>query len=149
MGEATGVAVQTARTATVASKVWGLLPFARGEQIERLFGGNLPKSYPVVDRFDFATGVATSIKSILDLNAPTYQNAAALTSRLNSYVNSVAGFQGANFADVPINASQITARQLELAIPSGGMSAAQQAAINAAVLRARSMSVNLIVTPVP
>ena len=148
MGEATGVAVQTARTATVASKVWGLLPFARGEQIERLLGGNLPKSYPVIDRFDFATGVATSIKSI-DLNAPTYQNAAALTSRLNSYVNSVAGFQGANFADVPIDASQITARQLELAIPSGGMSAAQQAAINAAVLRARSMSVNLIVIPVP
>ena len=148
MGEATGVAVQTARTATVASKIWGLVPFARGQQIEQLLGHNLPQNFPVIDRFDFATGVATSIKSI-DLNAPTYQNAAALTSRLNSYVNSVAGFQGASLGDFDIRASQITARQLQLAIPSGGMSAAQQAAINAAVLRARSMDVNLIVTPVP
>jgi RHS repeat-associated protein len=148
MGEATGVAVQTARTATVASKVWGLVPFARGQQIEQLLGHNLPQNFPVIDRFDFATGVATSIKSI-DLNAPTYQNAAALTSRLNSYVNSVAGFDGARLGVFDIDASQITARQLQLAIPSGGISAAQQAAINAAMLRARSMGVNFIVTPVP
>lgn len=145
VGEATSVVAQTVRA---SSGVWDLNPFARGQQIEQMLGGNLPRSYPVIDRFDSATGVATSIKSI-DLNAATYQNAAALTSRLNSYVNSVAGFNGAHFADVPINAADITARQLQLAIPSGSISAVQQAAINAAVARAQSMGVNFIVTPVP
>jgi hypothetical protein len=148
MGEVSSIAARTARTATVASRVWDLAPFARGQQIEQMLGGNLPRSFPVIDRFDRATGVATSIKSI-DLNAATYQNAATLTSRLNGYVNSVAGFNGANLAGFDIRASQITARQLQLAIPSGGISAAQQAAINAAVLRARSMGVNFIVTPIP
>jgi len=146
MGEVSSVVARTARTATVASRVWDLAPFARGQQIERMLGGNLPGNFPVIDRF--ANGVATSIKSI-DLNAATYQNAATLTSKLNGYVNSVAGFNGETWANVEISASQITARQLQLAIPSGGISAAQQAAINAAVLRARSMGVNFIVTPIP
>ena len=111
-------------------------------------GANLPGNFPTIDTFDFANGTATSIKSI-DLNAASYQNTATLTSRLNSYVNSVAGFNGADWADVNIGASQITTRQLQLAIPPGSASAAQQAAINAAAARAQTMGVNFIVTPVP
>ncbi len=47
-----------------------------------------------------------------------------------------------------INASEITARQLQLAYPSGSMSAAQQAAIGAAAARAEGLGVNLVTTPV-
>jgi hypothetical protein len=114
--------------------------------IESQLGGNLPASFPVIDQF--ANGTATSIKSI-DLTATTYQNAAALSSRLNGYVDAAAGFNGASWGGVSIDASQITARQLQLAIPSGSASAAQQAAINAAAARAQGMGVNFIVTPIP
>jgi hypothetical protein len=131
-----------------SGSVWNLGWGSRGFTIEQQLGGNLPASFPVIDSFDFASGTATSIKSI-DLSAASYQNTAILTSRLNSYVDSVAGFNGANWADVDIQASQITARQLNLAIPSGSASAAQQAAINAAAARAQGMDVNLIVTPIP
>ncbi|WP_442869484.1 hypothetical protein [Bradyrhizobium sp. CCBAU 11434] len=109
-------------------------------------GANLPSSFPVIDRF--ASGTATSIKSI-DLNAATYQNIGSLTSRLNGYVDAVANFNGATFAGTEIRSSQITARQLQLAIPSTGPSAAQQAAIDAATTRAQSLGVGIVVTTVP
>jgi hypothetical protein len=114
--------------------------------IEAQLGGNLPAGFPVIDRF--ANGVATSIKSI-DLNAATYQNLGALSSRLNSYVDAVAGFNGAVRAGQEINAAQITARQLQLVIPSSSASAAQQTVINAAAARAQGMGVKFIVTPFP
>jgi RHS repeat-associated protein len=136
------------QTATAASSVWDLNPFARGQAIEQTLGANLPGNFPTIDTFDSASGTATSIKSI-DLNAASYQNTATLTSRLNGYVNSVAGFNGANWAGVSIDSSEITARQLQLAIPPGSASAAQQAAINAAAARAQTMGVNFITTPVP
>jgi RHS repeat-associated protein len=126
--------------------VWSLGPGPRGLAIEAQLGGNLPASFRVIDRFE--NGVATSIKSI-DLNAATYQNAQALGSRLNSYVDRLAGFNGASRAGQVIDASQIAARQLQLAIPPGSASAAQQAVINAAATRAQGMGVNFIVTPFP
>jgi RHS repeat-associated protein len=130
------------------SGVWDLNPFARGRSIEQTLGANLPGNFPIIDSFDFATGTATSIKSI-DLTAASYQNTSALASRLNSYVDSVAGFNGETWAGVNIDASQITARQLQLAIPPGSASAAQQAVIDAVAARAQNMGVNFILTPVP
>ncbi|WP_214073231.1 RHS repeat-associated core domain-containing protein [Mucilaginibacter sp. dw_454] len=90
--------------------------FSRGLDIEGALGGNLPKNFPVIDRF--ANGVATSIKSI-DLTAQTYQNASNLMSRLKGYVNSVAKFEGNNFGGFRINASEITSRELNIAIQDG------------------------------
>jgi hypothetical protein len=133
------------RGATGAS-VWALGWATRGQAIERSLGGNLPSSFPVIDKF--VDGTATSIKSI-NLNAATYQNINSLTSRLNGYVDAVANFNGASFSGTVIDSSQITARQLQLAIPSTGVSAGQQAAINAAATRAQSLGVGLTVTPVP
>jgi hypothetical protein len=69
--------------------------------------------------------------------------------RTRPLVNSVAAFPGANYAGVSIDAAQITARQLQLAIPEGSATAAQQAAINAAAARAQAMGINFIVTPIP
>jgi filamentous hemagglutinin len=72
------------------SSVWDLSPFARGQSIEQTLGANLPQNFPVIDKFNWDTGVATSIKSI-DLTAPSYQNMSTLSNTLNGYVNSVAG----------------------------------------------------------
>ena len=120
-------------------------PLARGRAVEQAWE-NLPSNFPTIDRF--ANGVATSIKSI-DLNAATYQDAAALTSKVNGYVDSVAGFNGRVLANRTINAADVTVRQLQLAVPPGGMSAAQQAVIRAATTRAQGMGVQVIVTPYP
>jgi RHS repeat-associated protein len=126
--------------------VWGLGWAARGQQIEAALGANLPSSFPVIDRF--TNGIATSIKS-MDLGATTYQSIGSLASKLNSYIDAVAGFAGARFGGAAVDASQITARELQLAIPTGGASAAQQAALNAAASRAAGVGVNLTVTPFP
>jgi filamentous hemagglutinin len=130
------------------SSVWDLSPFARGQSIEQTLGANLPQNFPVIDKFNWDTGVATSIKSI-DLTAPSYQNMSTLSSTLNGYVNSVAGFSGQNWAGISINANQITGLQLQLAIPEGTASAAQQAMINATATRAQGLGVGFIVTPMP
>ena len=132
--------------ATTGTSVWATGWATRGQAIEQSLGANLPCSFPVIDKF--VGGTATSIKSI-DLNAATYQNISSLTSRLNGYVDAVANFNGARFFGTVINSSQIGARQLQLAIPSTGASAAQQAAINAAATRAQSLGVGFVVTTVP
>lgn len=108
--------------------VWSLVPVERGLRIETILGGNLPRSFPVIDRF--AGGVATSIKSV-DLSAATYQTTSRLSSRLNTYVDSIANFRGTNFAGVQIAASDITARSLVIAVPAGAGTAAQQRALRA------------------
>jgi RHS repeat-associated protein len=125
--------------------VWDLNPLARGRAIEQSVGANLPSNFPIID--GFANGVATSIKS-LDLGAATYQDTTTLSRTINGYVDSVAAFNGRTWAGVTVDASQITARQLQLAVPTAG-SAAQQAVISAAVSRAQGLGVQLIVTPFP
>jgi hypothetical protein len=127
------------------------MPFLRGEAIERALGQNLPRTFPVIDRF--SGGLATSIKSI-DLAAKTYQIPGKLRGTLASYVNSLARFDGATLGNVAVGArfggQPIAARQLQVAIPSNyTMSAAQQAAIQAVAQDARSRGINFVVTQVP
>jgi hypothetical protein len=128
--------------------VWNLGWAARGKSIEQALGRSpdLHYAYPTIDRF--SNGVATSIKSI-DLSAPTYQDTRRLAATLNKLVDDVAAFRGGHFAGVRIHQSQIAARELQLAVPSGRVSSAQQAALDAAATRARSVGVGLIVTPFP
>jgi filamentous hemagglutinin len=130
------------------ASVWDLGPGPRGLAIETQLGGNLPAGFPVIDVFD--NGAATSIKSI-NLNASTYQNTQALNSRLNGYIDSLANWQGQTtpYSNVLINPGDVTSKTLQIAVPQGSMSAAQQAVFNAAAQRAQSAGINLTVTPVP
>lgn len=127
---------------------WKLLPFARGTAIETQLGANLPRGFPVIDRFQ--NGVATSIKSI-KLSAPTYQDAATLARTVKRYVDRVAAYQGQvrPWGGVTIQPGQITARELQLAIPGGNIPAAQQAVLNTAAQRAQRLGVQLTVIPIP
>jgi len=132
--------------AETTGSVWDMNPFARGREIERLFGANLPSNFPTFDRF--ANGVATSIKSI-DLGAASYQNAATLARTLDGYVDSVAAFNRTTpWAGATVDPALITTRQLQLVVP-GAETSAQQALINAAASRAQGMGVQFIVTPFP
>ena len=106
---------------------------------------NLPGNFPTIDRF--VGGVATSIKS-LDLNAATYQNAATLTRQVTGYIDSVAGFRGAQWAGAEVNASQITGRALDLAIPGAGSPAQQQALARLVKYgQSKGVAVNLVEFP--
>jgi hypothetical protein len=88
---AAGETAAAVGAAEAASQAWKLGWAARGNYFSEQLGANLPAAFPVIDRW--VDGVATSIKSI-DLTAATYQDATRLTYRLNSYIDSMATYDG-------------------------------------------------------
>ena len=131
-----------------AQSVWKFDPFRRGAEIETKLGGRSPSlayNFPGIDRFE--NGVATSMKSI-DLHAKTYQDIGALTSKVQGYVNGLANWQGAKMGGVEITSSQITARELALAIPQGATQA-QLAALQQLQQWASTVGVTVNITIVP
>jgi len=133
-------AAATAATAATTASPWALPALQRGQAIHRMLGANLPPNFPGIDRF--INGVATSIKT-LDLNAATYQNIGALTSKVQGYINALANFQHAQLGQHVIKANQISSRVLELVIPPG----ATQAQL-AALQQLQQYAANLGVTVV-
>jgi hypothetical protein len=126
--------------------VWNLGPATRGRIIEQALGHNLPANFRIIDRFG-DDGIATSIKSV-DLRAVTYHRTRTLERKLRGFINQVAGFNGARYAGREITARQIQGRALDLAIPSSGTSAQQQAISSAVAYgRSRGVTVNVIVYP--
>lgn len=113
-------------------------PVVRGVALEQAYGGNLPPYFPVIDRF--VDGVATSIKSI-DLSANSYQSMSALTATMTRYINKLSTFAGAARMGATVRGPEITARTLEVIVPSGSATAAQQAVINAAVQYGQTVGV--------
>lgn len=122
--------------------VWRLHPFDRGRVIEVIAsrGKNnlLPSNFPTIDTF--LNGVANSIKSI-DLASQTYQDISKLTSVLDKYVDNVASYLGqpTPWAGRTIRASEITSREVTLAIPSTATTP-QLSAIQAAANRAANLA---------
>jgi hypothetical protein len=110
------------------SPAWELGWAKRGQFINAKFGDPaFPDNYPVIDKIP--DGIATSVKSI-DLNAPTYQNDISLANRLLEYVEKARDFDGTNWGGTDVKADQITGRAIQLIIPKGSMTAAQQAVID-------------------
>lgn len=141
---ARGLAPATETAAGAASEFWKLGWAARGAAIHEAVGANLPFGFKGID--NFASGIATSIKT-LDLNAATYQDAGRLTYRLNNYIRKLAEFDGATYGEQTVNASDITSRILNVAVPKGSMTATQKTAIDTAIERAKDAGVILKITP--
>ena len=135
---------QTAKTCQDAS-VWILKPFQRGIEIENQLGRSpeLVQNFPVIDKF--TNGVVTSYKSI-DLAARTYQNISTLTWKVQSYVTTLANWQGASWAGFNINLQMISSRELILAIPPNATQIQMQAILNIIVWAQRLGVVMKIVT---
>jgi hypothetical protein len=109
------------------SGAWDLDPFQRGHAIEEALGHNTPtNNYPVIDRWNAAGGVGTSIKSI-DINTRGYQNLSQLRSTIRGYINDLRGFNGTNHGGLDTT-NRIRTRELEIAIPNAP-TAAQQTVI--------------------
>lgn len=110
----------------------------RGNDLEEKYGGpgGLPPNYPVIDRF--WNGIAASWKSI-DLRAGTYTSPARLMSRLNSYLDKLDGFEGAEWGGEEILPERIKGKSLNVVIPKGSMTSTQRSVFNAAQSRAQKM----------
>lgn len=142
-----GVAGATKSLSALADRLakspWPMGPSPRGFTIEARLGGNLPPSFPTIDRWNQATGVATSIKSV-NLGAKTYQDASKLRRLLEKYVDKMANFNGARFNGARVDMLDINVRELHVATPRGA--SAEQAAVLAAMQGyASSRGVTLIV----
>jgi filamentous hemagglutinin len=129
------------------SSPWNLPPLERGKAIEQLLpsiglGRTLAPNFPKIDRF--VNGVAGSIKSI-DLRLPTYQNMAALASKLQGYINDVANFQGYGIVRMTVD----TGRELILAYPAGAGTPEQWSVLNRMYAIALEAGVVLKVVPIP
>jgi hypothetical protein len=124
--------------------VWSLDTLQRGWAIEKLIGrGSLLRDlpgFPTIDRFE--NGIATSIKSI-DLGTRTYQNIGALTTRVQGYINELAGFTDDSYGGVTIYNAMIRGRELILAIPRNA-SAEQMKALQKLAADAVNQGVNLV-----
>jgi hypothetical protein len=128
------------------NSIWNVLPpTARGGAIEQMLGANLPRTFPVIDRF--LNGVATSIKS-LDLRAVSHLDPTKLERTLMGHVDKVAGFGGGRLAGASVEAGQIAGRALEVAVPNGTMNAAQQAVFTRVTAAAAARGVQVIVVPI-
>jgi hypothetical protein len=115
------------KTAGDRLSVWAKDWSTRGLEIEKQLVGNLPRSFPTIDKFE--NGVATSVKSV-DLTSATYQDTLALGSKLGGYVDKVADFKGADFDGIEIDEDEVTQRVLQVAIQPGVESSAQRAILD-------------------
>jgi hypothetical protein len=127
----------------IGQNVWNLRPMERGWEIEKAIGRSpqFVHNFPTVDRF--TNGIITSIKSI-DLEAKTYQNIPALTSKVQGYILKLAQFNGASYGGFRIYANIITKRELLLAIPPNA-SIEQMKALQQMVITAANQGINLII----
>jgi hypothetical protein len=131
-------AIDTAYGYTPA-QIWNLGFTTRGQIIHEIFGdGSLPPLFRIIDKLDFATGEATSIKSI-DVRAATYQDANRFMNRVNAYVNRLTEYEGGLLQNVQVDLSQMTERILELIVPKGHLTAMHRAVIDAAKVRAQTV----------
>ena len=114
--------------------IWEQGPIDRGNVIdETLHGGNnLGHNYPVIDRYNPDTGVATSVKS-RNLNAKTYQDSTKLYNQVKLDIDKLKSFEmvdwaGTNYAGFPIEG-----RNLDMVVPNITLSETQINAINKAI----------------
>lgn len=112
----------------VSNSAWPMGPAPRGFAIETRLGGNLPPGFPTIDKFDWSTGLATSIKTV-DLGSKTYQNSSRLRSLLKRYIDKAAAFDKGQVGTYRITPGDVQYRALHIATPQGA-TPEQQAVID-------------------
>jgi hypothetical protein len=126
--------------------IWSLGNFQRGLKIRRLFGANLPTSFPVIAKF--ANGKAVMIKS-MDLTAASYQAGDNAEKTLKGYLNELVQYKGQEKPwgsdDIVIREKDITSRELLLVIPKNELSDANEKLLSDMVDIAASKGVKLVV----
>jgi hypothetical protein len=119
--------------------VWDLGPTTRGEIISDRCGENLPKGFPVIDRF--VEGIVASIKST-NLRLKSYQKGEAVFNLGRKYVDKVAAFKSGKRKGYVISEDEIEGRELEWVIPPGATKV-QRAALDAVSSYGKSVGVTV------
>ena len=130
----------------VTDDIWSLGNFKRGLKIRRLFGANLPNSFPVISKYD--KGHAVIIKS-MDLTADSYQKSNNAEKTLMEYIEKLAEYKGQETPwgtdDIVIGEEDIISRELVLVIPKNELSDANEQLLRDMVHTAASRSITLTV----
>jgi len=129
-----------------ANDIWSLSNFQRGQKIRRLFGANLPSSFPVIAKYD--NGHAVMIKS-MDLTAESYQQGDNAEKTLLEYINKLAAYKGQETPwgsdDIVIREQDIVSRELKLVIPKNKLSDTNEALLEKMVHTASEKGITLVV----
>lgn len=136
---------------TDLDKVWDdVTPMPRGYVLEATEGGNLPQSFPVIDRVDTtADGLdVTSIKS-LDPEGVSYTKGNKFENTVNEYVDKIAEFDGESHGGVDIDGDDVGGRTLDLIVRPDSMTEKQNDALDRAIQRAETKGVKLVVKERP
>ncbi|NJL54007.1 hypothetical protein HC928_01800 [bacterium] len=106
--------------------------YQRGHDYEELYGANIGGNFPVIDHIDRETGTAISIKT-LDTRASSYQYVNQLKSTIRNYTNKLSDFSDTTWhvdgKAIEVLEEDVQQRVLHLAMPDGGVSDEQKAAL--------------------
>ena len=117
--------------------------------LEQALGADtrLPANFKTFDYFDRGTGLATSAKTLDTLTPARLGNPPSIYTTLKGYVNDVANFEKHTLVQKTLDASDIHARAIQLAIPTG-TTPGQWMQINRAIQYGQSRGVSVIVTQI-
>lgn len=123
--------------------IWSKDNFSRGEAFRKIFGTNLPKTYPVIDNDD--NGNVSSLKSI-DLTAPYYKSGSKINKSIKSDIDRLSSFSGAdkNIDGKVYSVKNIKNRTLTVVIPKNSPSDRKNT-VKSLSDYAKSKGVNLVV----
>ncbi|MGR3897810.1 hypothetical protein FW760_25775 [Pseudomonas sp. 1176_21] len=110
-------------------------------------GSRLPPNFKTFDFFDETTGIATSAKTLDTTTAAKLANPSQVYSSLKGNIDAAANFSESGLKGVTVTASQITARELQVAIPEATTSA-QWEQINRAIEYGQSKGITVKITKV-
>ncbi|MCR5341671.1 MAG: hypothetical protein K6E60_10020 [Saccharofermentans sp.] len=123
--------------------IWSLNNFSRGDGFRKIYGTNLPKTFPVIDSND--NGNVNSLKSI-DLTAPYYKSKSKITKSIKTDIDKLSSFNG---TDKVINGKEysvknIKGKTLTVVIP-GNSPADRKNTVKSLTEYAKGKGVNLVI----
>lgn len=108
------------------SGIWNENNFTRGKIFRKMYGGNLPDSFPVIAAFE--NGTAIMIKS-LNHTMQSYQNSNMMEKTIRDMIDTLAVFDGAEYGEIIIGKHEILQRKLILILPENALTVTQDAVI--------------------
>ncbi len=146
MGGNEKTSVLDGSTGSDGEDVWSLSNFQRGLKLRRMFGANLPNSFPVIARYE--NGKAVMIKS-MDLTADSYRTGVNTEKTLKGYINELSGYKGQEkpwgSGNITIKGDEISQKELLLIVPENDPGESNKAALQNMKEYARSKGVTLVV----
>ncbi|MFO7637421.1 MAG: hypothetical protein R6W96_08945 [Clostridia bacterium] len=124
--------------------VWALSSMERGLEIQRVFGGNLPRYFPLIDIYDAATGTATVVVS-LDTTLKSYLEKGGISRRINALADAFHMFERGEKDDMVITSEDIMLKSILVILPVNPLSPEQLEELDRAVSYARDRGLSLTV----